>query len=49
VVNTIGRVVSADRATNVSIAVLSRHNKTKEEGVALVEKVTGLTREHLKY
>ncbi|MET0425972.1 MAG: serine hydrolase [Actinoplanes sp.] len=49
IVNTVGRIVSADRSTNVSIAVLSHGSKTREDGIALVEKVAALTRENLKY
>ena len=48
-VNSIGRIVSPDRSTNVSVAVLSHGNKSMEDGIALVERVTGLTREYLKY
>ncbi|GAA0449321.1 hypothetical protein Ade02nite_58260 [Paractinoplanes deccanensis] len=48
-VNTIGRVTSADKKTDVSIAVLSHNNQTYEDGIALVEKVATLTRQYLKY
>ncbi|WP_306213826.1 serine hydrolase [Actinoplanes sp. RD1] len=49
VVNSIGRVVSADRDTDVSIAVLSHGNASMADGIALVERVAGLTRDHLAY
>ena len=48
-VNTIGRVTSADGATDVSVAVLSHKSPTMDDGVALVEKVAQLTRQYLKY
>ncbi|MEV4636701.1 serine hydrolase [Actinoplanes sp. NPDC049548] len=48
-VNTIGRVVSDDKKTDVSVAVLSHNNQSMESGIALVEKVAALTRQHLKY
>ncbi|WP_067507281.1 serine hydrolase [Actinoplanes sp. TFC3] len=47
VVNTIGRVISND--TDVSIAVLSHDNQSREAGITLVEKVAGLTRKYLQY
>ncbi|OJF14390.1 hypothetical protein BG844_10165 [Couchioplanes caeruleus subsp. caeruleus] len=48
-INSIGRVVSADDHTDVSIAVLSHNNPSMNAGIGLVEKVATLTREHLKY
>ena len=48
-INTIGRVVSADKKTDVSIAVLSHNNQTMDAGIALVEKVAAMTRQYLKY
>ncbi|SNY69058.1 serine hydrolase [Paractinoplanes atraurantiacus] len=48
-VNSIGRITSADRKTDVSVAVLSHNNQTYEDGIALVEKVAKLTRQYLKY
>jgi hypothetical protein len=48
-INTIGRVVSDDRKTDVSIAVMSHDNQSKEAGIALVEKVARMTRQYLKY
>jgi Beta-lactamase enzyme family len=47
-INTIGRVTSGDDV-DVSVAVLSHNNKSMEGGMALVEKVAKLTRQHLKY
>ncbi|MEV0901777.1 serine hydrolase [Actinoplanes sp. NPDC049802] len=47
IVNTVGQVTGDE--TDVSIAVLSHTNKTREAGIALVEKVGKLTRAHLKY
>jgi len=47
-VNTVGRVTSADDV-DVSVAVLSHNNQTMDGGIALVEKVAKLTRQHLKY
>ncbi|MEV6347434.1 serine hydrolase [Actinoplanes sp. NPDC051851] len=49
VVNSIGRIVSDDRDTNVSVVVLTRGDKTQEDGIALVEKIAALTREKLGY
>ncbi|GLY00355.1 MULTISPECIES: serine hydrolase [Actinoplanes] len=49
VVNTLGRLVSADRTTNVSVVVLSHGNTSKEDGIALVEKIVAATRTHLEY
>ncbi|HWS33547.1 MAG TPA: serine hydrolase [Actinoplanes sp.] len=49
VVNTLGRLVSTDRSTDVTVVVLSHGSATKEDGVALVEKVVAATREHLGY
>lgn len=49
VVNTIGRITSTDNTTDVSVAVLSHKNTTREEGIALVEKVAQLTRQQLKF
>jgi beta-lactamase class A len=46
-INTIGRVTSDD--ADVSVAVLSHNNQSMDNGVALVEKVAKLTRQHLKY
>ncbi|MEV8508334.1 serine hydrolase [Actinoplanes sp. NPDC051475] len=48
-INTIGRVVSSDKETDVSVAVLSHNNQSMESGIALVEKVAKLTRQHLEY
>ncbi|GGQ55449.1 serine hydrolase [Couchioplanes azureus] len=48
-VNSIGRVVSADDQTDVSIAVLSHGNPSMNAGIELVERVATLTRQHLKY
>jgi beta-lactamase class A len=48
-INTIGRIVSADKKTDVSLAVLSHKNQTKEAGIALVEKVAAMTRQYLQY
>ncbi|MDY7089795.1 MAG: serine hydrolase [Actinomycetota bacterium] len=48
-VNTIGRVTSPDGKVDVSVAVLSHNNPSMDSGIALVEKVAQLTREHLKY
>ncbi|XVU29400.1 serine hydrolase [Actinoplanes sp. CA-054009] len=48
-VNSIGRITSTDRKTDVSVAVLSHNNQTYEDGIALVEKVAKLTRQYLKY
>ncbi len=48
-VNTIGRVTSPDGKVNVSLAVLSHNNQSMDTGIALVEKVAQLTRQHLKY
>jgi beta-lactamase class A len=48
-VNTIGRVTSPDGKVNVSLAVLSHNNQTMDDGIALVEKIAKLTRQHLKY
>ncbi|MEV4343004.1 serine hydrolase [Actinoplanes sp. NPDC049596] len=48
-VNTIGRITSSDRKTDVSVAVLSHNNQTYEDGIALVEKVAKLSRQYLKY
>lgn len=48
-VNTIGRVVSDDKKTDVSVAVLSHNNQSMEGGIELVEKVAELTRRHLDY
>jgi beta-lactamase class A len=48
-VNTIGRVTSPDGKVNVSVAVLSHNNQSMDEGIALVEKIAKLTRQHLKY
>ncbi|GID29235.1 hypothetical protein Abr02nite_42180 [Paractinoplanes brasiliensis] len=48
-VNTIGRVTSPDGNVDVSVAVLSHNNPSMDSGIALVEKVAQLTREHLKY
>jgi beta-lactamase class A len=48
-VNTIGRVTSTDKRTDVSVAVLSHNNQTYEDGIALVEKIAKLTRQYLKY
>jgi len=48
-VNTIGRVTSPDGKVNVSVAVLSHNNQSMDSGIALVEKVAKLTRQHLKY
>ncbi len=48
-VNTIGRVTSPDGTVNVSLAVLSHNNQSMDAGIALVEKVAKLTRQHLKY
>ncbi|MFI5936427.1 serine hydrolase [Actinoplanes sp. NPDC051494] len=49
VVNTVGRVISADGDTDVSVAVLSHDNQSMEGGITLVEKVAKLTRQYLKY
>lgn len=49
VINSVGRVVSDDEQSDVSIAVLSHNNRSMNGGIALVEKVAGLTRQHLKY
>lgn len=47
VVNTIGRLTSDE--VDVSVAVLSRGNASREAGIALVEKVATATRAYLKY
>ncbi|SDS26016.1 serine hydrolase [Actinoplanes derwentensis] len=49
IVNTLGRLVSDDRSTNVSVVVLSHGNTSKQAGIALVEKVVAATRENLTY
>ncbi|GAB2588082.1 hypothetical protein Aab01nite_49250 [Paractinoplanes abujensis] len=48
-VNTIGRVTAPDGKVDVSVAVLSHNNQSMDSGIALVEKVAQLTRQHLKY
>jgi beta-lactamase class A len=48
-VNTIGRITSKNGKVDVSVAVLTRRNKNMSAGVALAEKIAGLTRRHLKY
>jgi beta-lactamase class A len=47
-VNTVGRV-TGDDDVDVSVAVLSHNNQSMDGGIALVEKVAGMTRQHLKY
>jgi len=47
-VNTVGRV-TGDDDVDVSVAVLSHNNQSLDGGISLVEKVAGLTRQHLKY
>ena len=47
-VNTVGRV-TGDDDVDVSVAVLSHNNQSLDGGITLVEKVAGLTRQHLKY
>lgn len=49
VVNTIGRVTSADGEVDVSVAVLSDHNTSEASGRALVQRIAKLTRQYLKY
>ena len=49
VVNTIGRVTSPEGEVDVSIAVLSHHNLSQDNGMKLVEKVAKLTRKYLEY
>ncbi|MBL7255409.1 serine hydrolase [Actinoplanes sp. LDG1-01] len=48
-INSIGRVTSSDGTVDVSLAVLSHNNQSMDSGIALVEKVAQLTRQHLKY
>lgn len=48
-VNTIGRITTKNGSVDVSVAVLTRRNKTMSAGVTLVEKVAKLTRKHLVY
>jgi beta-lactamase class A len=47
IINTVGRVTSAD--TDVSVAVLSHNNPTMDGGIGVVEKVAEMTRQYLKY
>jgi hypothetical protein len=47
-VNTVGRVTSDDDV-DVSVAVLSHNNTSMEGGIALVQEVAKLTRQHLLY
>lgn len=47
VVNSIGRITSGD--VDVSVAVLSHDNASRESGIALIERVAMLTRQHLRY
>ncbi len=47
IINSVGRVTGDD--VDVSIAVLSHDNATMPGGIAVVEKVAKLTRQHLKY
>ncbi|MEU4623918.1 serine hydrolase [Actinoplanes sp. NPDC023801] len=48
-VNTIGRITSKNGKVDVSVVVLSRRNKNYRSGIALVERIAGLTRQHLRY
>jgi hypothetical protein len=51
IVNSVGRVTGgggADRV-DVSLAVLSHGHRSREAGIAVVERVAELTRKHLKY
>ncbi|WP_433795879.1 serine hydrolase [Actinoplanes sp. CA-252034] len=48
-VNTIGRITAKNGSVDVSVAVLTRRNRTMGAGVTLVEKVAQLTRRHLAY
>jgi hypothetical protein len=48
-INTVGRVVSPDDDTDVSVAVLSHNNKSMNGGITLVQKVAKMTRQYLKY
>ncbi|MCO8273280.1 serine hydrolase [Actinoplanes sp. TRM 88003] len=47
IINSVGRVTGP--GTDVSIAVLSHDNGTMSGGIATVQKVAKLTRQHLKY
>jgi hypothetical protein len=47
IINSVGRITGPD--TDVSIAVLSHDNATMSSGIAVVQKVAKLTRQHLKY
>lgn len=47
IINSVGRITGP--GTDVSIAVLSHDNKTMSSGIASVQKVAKLTRQHLKY
>jgi beta-lactamase class A len=47
IINSVGRVTDPD--TDVSIAVLSHGHGSMSGGIAVVEKVAGLTRKHLRY
>jgi hypothetical protein len=47
IINTVGRVTGDD--VDVSIAVLSHNHGSMSRGIAVVEKVTKLTRQYLKY
>jgi beta-lactamase class A len=49
IINTVGRVSSDDDKTDVSIAVLSHNHADMNGGIAVVEKVTKMTRQYLKY
>ncbi|MFI5491494.1 serine hydrolase [Actinoplanes sp. NPDC051859] len=48
-VNSIGRLVSADEHTDVSIAILSHDNSSMSNGITLVENVAELTRRYLEF
>ncbi|TDO41203.1 serine hydrolase [Paractinoplanes brasiliensis] len=47
IINSVGRITGP--GTDVSIAVLSHDNATMSSGIASVQKVAKLTRQHLKY
>ena len=47
IINTVGRI--AGGSTDVSVAVLSHNNTAMDGGIAMVEQVAKLTRQHLKY
>lgn len=47
IINSVGRITGP--GTDISIAVLSHDNATMSSGIASVQKVAKLTRQHLKY